>query len=71
MWRDWLLGCCDWLSERAEAHRFTGELLASGGSGIAPGNLDQIVVNCYGTAVVVAGSAAGWGTSLETGAAVS
>ncbi len=42
----------------------TGELLARG-ENIAPDNADQILVNCYGTAVVVAGSAAGWGTCLE------
>ena len=67
MWRDWLLGCCDWLCQRAEAHQLTGEVMAQGRS-IAPDSGDQILVSCYGAALVVAASAAGWGTCAEVGA---
>lgn len=68
VWEAWLLGCCEWLCQRAEAHELTGEVLAQG-KGIAPDSLDQILVNCYGAAVVMAGSAAGWATCPEVGAA--
>ena len=64
VWRDWLVGCCEWLCDRAEAHGVTVEVMGQGRD-IAASSADQVLVNCYGAAVVVAASAAGWATCSE------
>ena len=74
VWRKWMVGCCDWLCERCQAHAVTSDVLAQD-RGVAAYSVDQVMVNIYGAAIVVAGAAAGWATCgsgwLDAGDALS
>ena len=63
-WGAWVTGLCTFLTDRAEVHTLTVDMLSSG-TAIYEGTADQILLNCYNIATAIAAAACQWQVAAE------